>query len=267
MGNQGISRVGVIGLGHVGGNVFERIESVVDVVTYDSATGEPYPTEALAECDLAIVCVPTPALPSGACDTSIVEKAVASLPCDLIWVRSTVPPGTCDRLAEIHGKRICFSPEYVGETTFSDAYDFDDFLIVGGADGDRAAIIDLVMRCPRRPTRIHQCTNAEAELVKYMENAFLAAKVGIVAEFYELSRRLGLDWFTVREAWLADPRIGRAHSHALPHDLGFGGKCLPKDIAALCAFADEQGSPLAVMQAVRDANIARRTDITTPADR
>jgi UDPglucose 6-dehydrogenase len=94
-----------------------------------------------------------------------------------------------------------------------------------------------------------------------MENSFLATKVGLVAEFYELSRKLGLDWYAVREAWLADPRIGRAHSHALPHDLGFGGKCLPKDVAALCAFADSAGSPLGVLEAVRDTNRNRRSDI------
>ena len=256
-----IERVAVIGVGHVGTNIVKRSEAVVDVVSYDTAWSRPYPAEELALCDLAVVCVPTPSLPGGGCDTTIVEKAVADLPIDLIWIRSTVPPGTCDMLAEQYGKRVCFSPEYVGETNFSDAYDLEDFLIVGGEPADRRAIVDFAMQHPDAPSRIYQCTNAEAELVKYMENSFLAAKVGLVAEFYELSQALGLDWYAVREAWLADPRIGEAHSHALPHDLGFGGKCLPKDVAALCAFAESQGVPLAVLEAVRDANVKRRPEL------
>ncbi|MEM7094160.1 MAG: hypothetical protein AAF567_14240 [Actinomycetota bacterium] len=256
-----IEGIGLIGLGHVGKNVLERIEPIAPVVQYDTAWGTPYPTEELAACDLAIVCVPTPSLASGECDTSIVEKAVAALPCDRVWIRSTITPGTSDMLAERYGKRVCFSPEYVGETTFSDAYDLEEFMIVGGEPEDRRFIMDLVMRGPQRPSRFIQCTNTEAELVKYMENAFLAAKVGLVAEFHELSETLGLDWYTVREAWLADPRIGTAHSHALSHDLGFSGKCLPKDVAALCSFADRSGSPLKVLESVRDANVERRDDV------
>ena len=253
--------IGLIGLGHVGKNVLERIESIAPVVQYDVSWELPYPTEELSECDIAIVCVPTPALRTGECDTSIVEKAVAALPCERVWIRSTITPGTSDMLAERYGKRVCFSPEYVGETRFSDAYDFDDFLVVGGDPEDRQFIVDLAMRAPVRPSRIHQCTNTEAELVKYMENAFLATKVGLVAEFFELSQQLGLDWYSVREAWLADPRIGTAHSTALPHDLGFGGKCLPKDVAALCDFAAKSGNPLNVLEAVRDANVERRPEL------
>lgn len=256
-----VDRVAVIGVGHVGANIIERVESTVDVVAYDIAWGTTYPTDELARCDLAIICVPTPSLANGECDTTIVEKTIAELPIELVWIRSTVPPGTSDLLAARYGKRICFSPEYVGETNFSDAYDLDDFLIVGGEPADRTTIIDLAMRQSKAPAKVHQCTNTEAELVKYMENSFLAAKVGLVAEFYELSQKLGLDWYTVREAWLADPRIGIAHSHALPHDLGFGGKCLPKDIAALCAFGESNGAPLRVLEAVRDANLARRPEL------
>lgn len=257
-----LPRVAVIGTGHVGRNIAQRARATHEIITYDVAEDDEYPTEQLSTCDLAIICVPTPSLPSGACDISIVDAAVAAVPVDLVWVRSTVPPGTCDELASRHGKRICFSPEYVGETHFNDAYDLEDFLIIGGRSQDREQIVNFVLETKGPPTRIYRCANAEAELVKYMENTFLAAKVGIVAEFYELSQRIGLDWDSIREAWLADPRVGHAHSHATPGDLGFSGKCLPKDLAALCAFADQIGQPLDVLAAVRDANRKRRSDIT-----
>lgn len=258
--------IGLIGLGHVGKNVLKRIQGIAPVVQYDIRWDQPYPYDELARCDLAIVCVPTPALASGECDTTVVEKAIASVPCDRIWLRSTVPPGTSAALAERFDKRIVFSPEYVGETTFSDAYDLEDFLIVGGEPEDRGFIIDLVMQGQERPSRFIQCTAAEAELVKYMENTFLATKVSFVAEFYELTQQLDMDWHTVREAWLADPRIGRAHSHALPDDLGFGGKCLPKDVAAITEFARQQSLPLEVVEAVQSANDRRRGPAVDPTE-
>ena len=261
-----IDKIAVIGVGHVGINIIERFEPVVQVVSYDPARDAEYPSAELATCDLGVICVPTPPLPDGSCDISIVEQAIADLPVDLIWVRSTVAPGTCDQLAAKLGKQICFSPELVGETNFSDAYDLDDFLIIGGEPQARERIVELANRVAKPPSKIYECTNAESELVKYMENTFLAVKVGLVADYYELSQKLGLDWDTVREAWLADPRMGEAHSHATPGDLGFGGKCLPKDLDALCQFGRANGMPLPILEAARDANIARRPDLANGAD-
>ena len=60
----------------------------------------------------AFICVPTPELPDGSCDTSIVEEAVSWIESEFIILRSTVPVGTTDRLRAETGKAIIFQPEY-----------------------------------------------------------------------------------------------------------------------------------------------------------
>jgi UDPglucose 6-dehydrogenase len=66
--------------------------------------------------DVAFICVPTPCLNEGELDTSVVEEVVAWCECPLLVVRSTVNPGTCDRLAAKYNKHLVMQPEYLGET-------------------------------------------------------------------------------------------------------------------------------------------------------
>lgn len=102
--------------------------------------------------------------------------------------------------------------------------------------------------------RIFQCLAEEAELVKYMENRYLASKVIFVNEFRNLSDSLGLDWNTVREGWLLDPRIERDHTAAFADQQGYGGNCLPKDVAGILSFAESRGIDLTMLAAVQESN-------------
>ena len=49
-------------------------------------------------CDLAIICVPTPMSEDGSCDTSEVEGIIKWIKTPLILIKSTIPPGTTERL-------------------------------------------------------------------------------------------------------------------------------------------------------------------------
>lgn len=108
-------KIGIVGMGHVGTAMQTLFQYHAEIVTYDQTDPEPYPHEALAGCDFAIVCVDTPPGPDGACDTSNVIEAVKRLPTPRILIKSTVAPGTTNDLATATDKTLCFSPEYVGE--------------------------------------------------------------------------------------------------------------------------------------------------------
>jgi UDP-glucose 6-dehydrogenase len=93
-----------------------------------------------------------------------------------------------------------------------------------------------------------------AELAKYMENCFLAAKVAFVNQFYDLAERAGVDYDRLRELFTRDPRVGPSHTQVTA-ERGFGGKCLPKDMRSLIAWAGgPPGAPL--LQNVADYNDA-----------
>jgi UDPglucose 6-dehydrogenase len=254
-----VYKIGIIGRGHVGQTVIRQLSDHHEVVSYDRLDSAPYPSEQLSQCDFAMICVDTPSREDGSVNVGNVEAAVAQLPTEHVLIRSTVPPGTTERLAASTGKSICFWPEYVGETTFlGSAWDrfaaTEPFIILGGEPDVRRRFADLLLPIYGPETRIFQSTAAEAELVKYMENSYFAAKIIFVNEFRDLAETLGLDWHTVREGWLLDPRVERDHTVAFDSPKGFSGKCLPKDLAGILDVAETAGSPLRMLSAVQDVN-------------
>jgi UDPglucose 6-dehydrogenase len=252
-------RVGIIGMGHVGKAMRQVFEAFADIVEYDVATDSKYPDTELAGCDFAVVCVSTPMQPDRSCDIANVRDAVARLPLDRVLLKSTVAPGTTDLLIAETGKHICFSPEYFGESSYFSQFvaagpAATPFVILGGSPEDRQSLIDDL--CPALgPDKTYfQCSAIEAEVVKYMENAYLATKVTFVNEFYEICRAFGADWHTVREGWLLDPRIERAHTLVFRDNRGFGGRCLPKDVNAVVEAAAKAGYDPQFLRAVLESN-------------
>lgn len=68
-------RIAIIGQGHVGKAFREFIKGYYEFVTYDPVYNIEYPKERIDECELAVICVPTPMKEDGSCDISIVEDA------------------------------------------------------------------------------------------------------------------------------------------------------------------------------------------------
>lgn len=251
--------VAIVGVGAVGKAMRLLFP---DAVVYDEPLGLGT-REQVNRCRFAFVCVPTPARTSGACDTSVVEDVVRWIQSEFIVLRSTVPPGTTDRLAREYEKRIVFQPEYgPGETPdhpYADVRHIP-WMILGGPRSWTVPVCDLYKQVANSGLVIQQTDATTAELAKYMENAFLAMKVAFCNEFYDLAGAAGVDYNELRELWLLDPRIGRSHTWVHPDDRGFGGKCLPKDLSALLAAAGELDVPAVLLRAVAESNARLRPD-------
>lgn len=260
-------KIGIVGYGVVGkalGTLFGAEAGNPDLRIYDKGlTGmnDPQSKAAIQACDLVFVSVPTPEGTDGKCDVSSVEEVVSWVMAP-VCIKSTVPPGTVDRLIAASGKRICFSPEYVGETRWHPwkGIESHGFIIVGG----ERALCDSVVGVYQHylgPLVRYFITDAKtAELCKYMENAFLATKVAFVNQFFDLAQAYGVDFNVLRELWLADERIGRSHT-LVTEERGYRGRCLPKDMAAVIQEARRfGGAPL--LEAVDRYNdeVCRRAD-------
>lgn len=260
-------KLGIVGYGVVGkalARLFGHEAGNPSLHIYDKHVPGMNDTRArdcIQACDLVFVAVPTPESADGRCDVSAVEEVVS-------WVRppmcikSTIPPGTVDRLVAETGKQICFSPEYVGETRWHPwkGIDAHGFLIVGGEKN----VSDLVVRAYQEylgPLVRYYLSDAKTtELCKYMENTFLATKVAFVNQFYDLAEAYGVKFTELRELWLADERVGRSHT-IVTEERGYRGRCLPKDMAAILYEAKKfGGAPL--LEAVDRYNdeVCRRAD-------
>ena len=181
--SPGKKKVGIVGYGYVGKIVEKFFGERYEIRIHDPLYDGKNTKEEINECDLVVVCVPTPMREDGSCDTGIVEETIDWIEAPLILIRSTVPPGTTDRLKKKTGKHLVFSPEYSGESRYWSPYPFDQderavpFYIFGGDVEDCQKTIDFYVPITG-PTKQYRTTTAKiSETVKYFENEYFAWKV------------------------------------------------------------------------------------------
>lgn len=254
-----MKKIEIVGYGVVGKGMARLFENQFEVVIYDPAAG--YPVRA-GDADMTVICVPTPMAEDGTCDISIVEEAVAASLSPIVLIKSTVPPGTTTYLAKKYNKQICFSPEYMGESSyFTPFWKYPDperaethtFVIVGGEKASE--VLDYFMKVMSVDTRYMATTAEEAEMTKYMENCFFATKVAFCNEFADIAGLYGVDYKKLRELWLLDSRINPNHTLVFEDKRGFGGKCLPKDLSAIIKAAEDKGYEPKVLKAAQTWSI------------
>ena len=244
-------RVAIIGKGWVGKAMKDLFP---DAYVYSRSVGT---KEEVNKCNIAFICVPTPVINEGKLDTSIVEEAISWLEVETIVIRSTVNPGDCDRWAYKYKKQIVMQPEYLGETPEHPLLDTvkTPFLVIGGYKDDRRKLIDLYATVYNANVNIRQVSNYEAEVIKISENRAIAFKVAQCQELYDVCEKIGLDYYTIRDAVYGDdPRFNLWWTLIYPEKRGFNSKCIPKDIYAWCAWAESLGYEPKITRAILNKN-------------
>lgn len=203
--------------------------------------------QAVNECDLALVAVPTNPTETGELDMSIVEDVVSWIDTPLILVKSALQPGTVDRLVAETGKNIAVSVEMVGEGKYFIPFwkypDVEDptkhgFLIVGGEPETARRCADVLWAKMSPDIDIHLISAVEAEICKLMENTWGAQKVTFANVIYDVCEKLGANYTNVLQAWGADGRVEKMHMRVMPGKRGWRSKCYDKDIPALATLDD-----------------------------
>ena len=211
--------------------------------------------------------VGTPEREDGSCDLSAVftvakDTASCMREYKVIVQKSTVPVGTSELVGEIIRESLATPVEFdrVSNPEFlREGSAIEDFMrpnrVVIGVESERAREI---MREIYRPlylleTPIVFTSIRTAELIKYASNAFLATKISFINEIAELCEKVGADVDEVAKAMGLDRRIGPKFLHA---GIGYGGSCLPKDVAAIIHTAADADVPLRVIKAAAEVNRA-----------
>jgi UDPglucose 6-dehydrogenase len=252
--------IGIMGAGVVGGALASFLTSAgIDVRIYDPPKGHASIT-ALEEADVVFVCVPTPYTAGIGFDDSFLLDAVNRIPGEkAVVIKSTVLPGTTELLQERFPRhRFMFNPEFLREVSALEDFLRPDRQIVGHTAASRADAQRVMNMLPRAPfERI--CRASDAEMAKYVANAFLAVKVSYANEVFDLCQQMHIDYGQVRDIVGADARIGSSHMDV--HDAGYrgyGGKCLPKDSKSLLDLAQSFGSGMRVLAAADRVNFVLR---------
>lgn len=243
-------KIGIIGYGYVGKAMYDFFTIKYNTIWYDPYISDSSTKEDINTCNLAVICVPTPTnLSDGSCDTSIIDNIIEWLETPVILIKSTISPGTTDRLIHKSSKAICFSPEYIGESDYDTGrHNFNknvlnsSFITIGGDSIIADKIIDIIIPIMGPNKKYHITTALTAELAKYMENCYLSTKVVFCYEFEQICKTFNTSYNAVRECWLLDPRMESSHSVVFHTNITpYSGKCLPKDMKAIISASTKNG--------------------------
>ena len=211
--------------------------------------------EDLSDADVHFICVGTPQIKNGnAADLTYVNSALDSIakyvkPGGLVVGKSTVPVGTAtklrSRLLELNPNAdLAWNPEFLREGFAVEDTLRPNRLVVGVVTDSAEKILkDVYAVNLNENTPWVRADLPTAELVKVAANSFLATKISFINAMAEVCEASGGDVTVLAKAIGYDPRIG---SRFLQAGIGFGGGCLPKDIRAFMARAEELGASQAV---------------------
>ena len=259
-------RISIIGSGWVGTLIGKGFAELGNEIIFYDIVDKALPNftkdinYAIENSDISFICVPTPTNEDGEIDLSYIKDAAKNIGTILaekdnyhvIVVKSTVVPGTTEKvvipiLEKYTGKKagefgICMNPEFLTEISGTWSTDEDtkkdffteDRIVIGEYDKKSGDVLEEIYEPLNKP--IFRTDLRTAEMIKYASNCMLAAKISYWNEIFLICKELGIDSRAIADVVGLDPRIGK---YGTLHGKAFGGKCLPKDLKAFVAFAEE----------------------------
>ena len=230
---------------------------------------------ALAACDIAIVCVGTPSGVDGAHNMSYIAQVTRSIAGALregrekpltVAYRSTMRPGSIENIiAPIFRARfgeatdevveLVYNPEFLREASAIEDYFDPPKIVIGTVNGRASATME----------RLHEGIDApvfhvgirEAEITKFVDNTWHAVKVAFANEIGRVCQNLDISARQVHEIFKADTKLNLSAYYTRPGG-PFGGSCLPKDVRALQHIAANIGANTHLVDALLRSNDAHK---------
>ena len=218
--------------------------------------------------DIVFLSVPTPTNRDGSINLNIIDQALNEINCctlgeSIVLIRSTIIPGTTKMFQKRYPKiKMVFNPEFLTEKNAN--YDFvnQSRIILGGNIKLTSIVSQLYNLRFDNSIPIIETNFETAEMIKYMNNCFLATKVSFMNEMKMISDKSGVDWDVAVNGFSFDKRVGDSHLDVPGHDgkLGFGGSCFPKDIQALIHHAKSIGIEVDTLKGAWETNLKVRPE-------
>lgn len=243
-------KIGIIGVGFVGGATAEVFKEKHELILYDKYKENLNKVpEKLSEAEVIFICVPTPMMSSGEIDYSSIHNSLELLDKvtkdkkhkPIIVIRSTAVSGTTEDLNKKYPFNFAFNPEFLKEKTALEDMKNTDRVVLGvSSNEDYNKLLELYKSIFPNAKYI-QVDTKTAEMIKYAANIMLTGQIALANEIYQICEASGVDYNEVKETILLDDRIAKNIDVPGPDgEFGFGGKCFPKDLNALIYLAREK---------------------------
>lgn len=240
------TKILLCGYGAIGKRMYPEYCKMGDVTVYDIKQIDNPPHNYITnkeelkklKFDFAILSLPTPTI-NKECDFTAVVSVLEFINkykiAETIMLRSTVPVGfTEDYSKSSNVNNIVFCPEFYGTTQHQIN---NDFLILGGDRKYANKIAQLYYKIKKGDFKIKFYENPTvAEMIKYMENCYLATKVVFCNEIAKACKKANIEYDDVREGWLMDSRVNPSHTIVYENQPYYDSHCFNKD---MLAFANQ----------------------------
>lgn len=271
-----MNNIGIIGRGFVGTAVEFGFgpQTGCDWATIRAYDKDPMKSthsleETVNESDFIFVSVPTPSNKDNSINVGIVYEVfddinrVNNRKDNIFLLRSTVVPGTCQKLAENYPKlNLIFNPEFLTER--SAKYDFinQSRYIIGGDKKSSEKVGKLFKKRFGESIPLIKTNFNTAEMIKYMCNCFFATKVSFLNEMKLVADKSEVDWNLAIDGFVRDGRIGHSHLQVPGPDgkRGFGGSCFPKDVRAMISYGESLDIDMHTLKGVWNTNLKVRPE-------
>ena len=267
-------KIGIVGKGFVGSAVqfgfSPNTGCDADVKTYDKDPNKSTHSldDTINGSDFIFLSVPTPSNSDGSVNLDTVNEALSNINKinsrdNIILLRSTMIPGSTNKFQEKYPKlNLVFNPEFLTERSAKFDFINQSRYVIGGDPKYTSKVVDMYRWRFGESISVIETNFQTAELIKYMNNCFLATKVSFMNEMKLVSDVCGADWEMAVDGFIRDGRIGHSHINVPGHDgkLGFGGVCFPKDIMAMINLGKSLGLDMHTLSGAWETNLSVRPE-------
>lgn len=269
-------KVGIIGLGFVGGSMYKSFEEKglilgTHLYGYDKYNNKGnIKLEQCTKCDILFLALPTIYNSElGQYDKEPIYEICTYLEKTkyngVIIIKSTIEPGTTDTLDDKFNLQFIHNPEFLTARTAYEDFHNQTHIVLGKAKKCNNLTLYGVKNFystlyPNASISI--CTCLESESMKSFVNCFYATKIQFFTELYELCKRNGCDFLKVKDMMLKNGWINPMHTNIPGPDgkISYGGLCFPKDTNALNEYMKKLNSPNKVLNATIEERNEMRDD-------
>lgn len=178
----------------------------------------------------------------------------------VVVLRSTVPPGTLEKCAQIfqetaqgHDVHLAFNPEFLREASAIKDYDNPPYTVIGTEDSVAEEAVRKMYSTVDAPVFV--TPPAVAEMVKYIANTWHATKISFANEVGRIAKGYGIDGREVMNLVVQDTKLNISQTYMRP-GFAYGGSCLPKDVSALLCAARSMSISVPMLDSLPTTNAA-----------
>jgi GDP-mannose 6-dehydrogenase len=218
--------------------------------------------------EILFICVGTPSAADGSTDLSHVDDVFRQLARfaqrhpdfkSEVILRSTVPPGTLERLRKLHSGlfdrvSVAFYPEFLREgSAMKDFYEPPQSIVGFLPSSLRPVKLPGLLARLGWSETVTLVEAVSAESLKFACNAYHAVKICFANEVARLTTACGGNAVEVMDLFCRDSKLNISRKYLLPGN-PYGGSCLTKDTKSMIHLGDRLGIKLDLIKNCATSN-------------